>query len=80
MIVFDSAQMYGWRVGELLGVDGVLHPARLMQKAVGMSLSEDDYVLMNQRTGTKANIRKNDFKVEDAWKWLEGLQAEGKIK
>jgi hypothetical protein len=45
-----------------------------------MPLSEDDYILTNQRTGTKANIRKNDFEIEAAWKWLRELQTAGKVK
>jgi hypothetical protein len=36
--------------------------------------------MTNQRTGTKANIRKNHFEIEDAWKWLRELQTAGKVK
>jgi len=80
MIVCDSAQMYGWKVGDPIRVDGALHPRRELQKQMGLPLSEDDYILHNQHTETRANIRKNDFEHEDAWEWLKELQDEGKVK
>jgi hypothetical protein len=80
MIVFDYAEMDGWLDGDVICVDGTLHPARQTQKSMGMPLGEDDYILTNQRTGTKAHVRKNDFDVENAWKWLDELKQQGKVK
>jgi hypothetical protein len=36
--------------------------------------------MTKQRTGTKANIRKNHFEIEDAWIWLRESQTAGKVK
>ena len=66
MIVFEFAHMHGWKVGDSIDTTGEPHPHREMQKKMEMPLIEDDYILTNQRTGVKANTRKNDFEIEDA--------------
>ena len=80
MIVFDSAELVGWQVGDLISTAGEIHPHREMQQKMGLPMSEDDYILTNERTGTTANVRKNDFEVEDAHGWLAQLVRDGKVK
>lgn len=79
MIVYDSAEMFGWRKGDRIDVAGALHPEREVQKEMGEPLGEHDYILTNETTGTRAKIRKNDYEVENAWKWLEELKREKKV-
>jgi hypothetical protein len=76
MHIFDTGEMQGWQVGDRIAVNvGAMSPMRAAEKKMGQPLSEEDYTLTNQRTGQKAIIRKNDYEVEDAWKWLEELRA-----
>lgn len=74
MIIFDSADMFEWKKGDLIAIESKPDGHREIEKATGISLSEDDYILHNQRTQGKATIRKNDYEHEDAWKWLRELQ------
>ena len=78
MIIFDTGQMYGWKLGDRIDVTMTgMSPHREMQKTMGLPMSEEDYVLTNQRTGGRAVIRKNDYECENAWTWLKELQSKG---
>jgi hypothetical protein len=81
MIIFDTGQLQGWKVGDRIDANpGAMNPVRDMQKQMGMRMSEEDYILTNQRTGSQAVIRKNDYECEDAHAWLAELKKKGLVK
>jgi hypothetical protein len=81
MIIFDTGQMQGWRVGDRIDSNpGAMSMHREIQKKMGMKMSEEDYILTNQRTGGQAVIRKNDYECEDAHAWLAELKKKGLAK
>jgi hypothetical protein len=80
MIPFDTAEFHDWQVGDKIAVDhGDISNARQRQKTMGVSLSEDNYLLYNERKGGKAVVRKNDYEVENAFDWLKTLVTDGKV-
>lgn len=80
MIIFDTGHMHDWRVGDRIDANpGSMSPYREIQKTMGMRMSEEDYILTNQRTGGKAVIRKNDYECEDAHAWLAELEDRGLV-
>jgi hypothetical protein len=80
MIIFDTGQMHDWRVGDPVDADpGPMSPYRQIQKDMGKRMSEEDYILTNQRTGGTAVIRKNDYECEDAFAWMNELKAKGLV-
>jgi hypothetical protein len=38
MIVFDSAEMHGWKVGDVICVEGAQHGHRVVQQQMGKGL------------------------------------------
>lgn len=81
ILIFDTGQLHGWSVGDLVAMDGAPQPQREMKKAMGMPLSEDNYTLTNQRLQQTATVRFNDYEVGDnAWDWLKDLEARGILK
>lgn len=80
--IFDTGELFGWDVGDLVAIEGAPRPHREMEKAMGLPLSEDDYTLTIQRTGKSATVRFNDYEVEgdSAWEWLKDLEKRGILK
>lgn len=79
--IFDTGELFGWEVGDLVAMEGAPRPHREIEKTMGLPLSEDDYTLTNQRTGKTATVRFNDYEVEgdSAWDWLKDLRSRGVI-
>jgi hypothetical protein len=77
--IFDTGELFGWEVGDMVAMEGAPQPHREVEKAMGLPLSEDDYTLTNQRTGKTATVRFNDYEVEGdkAWDWLKDLESRG---
>jgi hypothetical protein len=81
MIIFDTGQMQSWKVGDRIDSNpGPMSKHREIQKQMGVTMSEEDYILTNQRTGGQAVIRKNDYECEDAHAWLAELKKKGLVK
>lgn len=81
ILIFDTGELYGWNVGDLVAMDGAPKQHRLIDKAMGLSLSEDNYTLTNQGLQKTATVRFNDYEVgDDAWDWLKDLEKNGILK
>ena len=81
MIISESASTDGWRVGDLISVEGERDEHREIQKAMGLPLSNDDvYRLHHKNSGGVAISRKNDYEREDAHAWLADLVERGSLK
>jgi hypothetical protein len=78
--IFDTGELFGWELGDLIAMEGAPCPHREMEKAMGTPLSEDNYTLTNQKTGKTATVRFNDYEVDDAWAWLKDLETRRILK
>lgn len=77
MIISESASTDGWKVGDLIAIEGGRDEHREIQKAMGLPLSNDVYKLHHKNSGAIAISRKNDYEHEDAHAWLEAVKRGG---
>ncbi|HTR24757.1 MAG TPA: hypothetical protein VMI10_12300 [Terriglobales bacterium] len=67
IITFDIADYHNWKKGDRVAINpniGPISRLREIQAAAGIDTEEEDYTLVNQRTGGRAISRKKDWEVK----------------